>query len=292
MVNHLLSLITPRRPPAAASPSPSSPSPDGQKQAQLSSIRGSLITIGKLLNPPFHRSLAPAGDPNVTPTTIRHQPHGLTTYNGASSPIRPRKNQSHSNVNISSDNTPRRGDKAKQRRVERTTELVVSAHDAAVDRWNNYSDTSFGFHGRPTTEFLGWRRLFPEEIVRIKEGAFVLISIPPKSWRDDPLVSSSRVAFYDRVINAVILSKHRDFPNNGKSKKDKAKDYLAKHHSIPCQDGYTQIACVVKSYPHRDDYMQMMKMLLAAAGRSIFFGMVRFNENPHSQCGGCTKLGS
>eukprot|EP00956_Cyclotella_meneghiniana_P003060 scaffold3744_cov63-Cyclotella_meneghiniana.AAC.1 len=138
MVNHLLSLITPRRPPAAASPSPSSPPPDGQKQAQLSSIRGSLITIGKLLNPSFHRSLlTPARDSNIdqTPTTIPHQLHDITQSVGVPSPVCPRKNQSQSNVNQSSAQTPRRGDKAKQRRVEKTTVVAASAHDTVVDKW-------------------------------------------------------------------------------------------------------------------------------------------------------------
>lgn len=153
MVKQLLALITPRRPPVATSSSP----PDSPQQAQLSSIRGSLITIGKLLNPSFHRSLHPPGvDNHTTPTTIRHQPTDSTQCTGAPSPIRTRKNKSQSTVILSSDNTPRRGDKAKQRRVEKTIELAVSAHDTVVDRWNNCCATTFGFHGRPTTKFLGW----------------------------------------------------------------------------------------------------------------------------------------
>eukprot|EP00956_Cyclotella_meneghiniana_P038212 scaffold150136_cov65-Cyclotella_meneghiniana.AAC.1 len=79
-----LAHITPAPKPAA---SPSSP-PDDRKKAQLSSIRGSLTTIGKLLNPPFHRALAPAGTINPLSSTIRHRStHTLTPTSATHSPL-------------------------------------------------------------------------------------------------------------------------------------------------------------------------------------------------------------
>ena len=93
----------------------------------------------------------------------------------------------------------------------------------------------------------------------MEEGTFFLLCIPPSSWRNDSEVTVMRNAFFDRLINAVILSKQKEFPNNGKSKKIKAHDYLNEHHSVICPGGvlYIQVACVLRYYPHRDEYIRM-----------------------------------
>ena len=97
-----------------------------------------------------------------------------------------------------------------QRRVDNTNTSLLSnydqsAHNQIVNQWNHYNSTSFGFHGKPTTELLGWRRPFPEEIVRMEEGTFFLLCIPPSSWRNDSEVTVMRNAFFDRLLEESMV---------------------------------------------------------------------------------------
>jgi hypothetical protein len=41
-----------------------------------------------------------------------------------------------------------------------------------MDQWQLYTTNGFGFLGKPTTEFMGWRRLTPNELLNLDVGSF------------------------------------------------------------------------------------------------------------------------
>lgn len=86
----------------------------------------------------------------------------------------------------------------------------------------------------------------------------MIVCIAPITKRDDPEITTHQKAFLDRLIHAVILSKHSQFPNNGKSLELNAMDYLYKNNSITRQNVlHIEGSCIISSYPHRNDYFQM-----------------------------------
>jgi hypothetical protein len=257
MASHLLPLITPRRSPAGGDESN-----NNNAEEQRSSIRGTMSRIGMLLNPPHHNNLlaTPLNHRMRIPTS--QQGHELVLTSNASSPVRIRKNRAASFIQSSFGPSPRRGAKSKQRRVDETNDGDLQSndhngdYDVIIEQWHAYSSNGFGFLGKPSTEFMGWRRLTPNELLHLDVGSFFLLSIPPNSRLDDKDVVKLRTAFTKRLTEAVIRCKRNEFPDNGKSVTNRAIDYLYLHNGLirnGCQ--YIEIACVVKNYPHREEYI-------------------------------------
>jgi hypothetical protein len=128
-----------------------------------------------------------------------------------------------------------------------------------IEEWQSYGSTNFGFHGKPSTEFIGWWHLTPNKIMHLEEGAFFLLSIPPESKYVNKETINVRCAFMNRVYGAVIRTKRLEFPDNGKSVHDRAVNYLIHHNGIT-RNGlqYIELACVLCRYPHRVDYVTAM----------------------------------
>jgi hypothetical protein len=140
------------------------------------------------------------------------------------------------NSNISFGPSPRRGAKSKQRRVggdDDDDQMTINGTaNNIIEEWQWYASTNFGFHfhGKPSTEFMGWRRITPNEIMHLEEGTFFLLSIPPESKLTNKETINLRRAFMSRVYGAVIRrTKRIKFPDNGKSVHDRAVDYLLHH---------------------------------------------------------------
>lgn len=157
--------------------------------------------------------------------------------------------------------SPRRGVKAKMIRVEGGSTILSndlqfgsanSENPTVMESWQLHHQDGFGFHGKPTTEFMGWRRLIPSEIMCLEVGAFVLITISQSNARSD------MEAFSQRNIAAVVRSKRDELPDNGRSIRQQAIDYLVQHNNF-IRNGsiYFEVACVIKikRYPHRHDYV-------------------------------------
>ena len=167
-----------------------------------------------------------------------------------SSPARTRKNRNSAASNSAlPPSSPRKGIKAKLRRTDggaidahestsRTnTEIPITPNSnlSTSDTWNRYVKGGFGFQGRPTTDFLGWRRLHIHEIVRLNEGDFFIAVIPSDRQREDKSTKSSRNNVRGRVLDAVIRSSLNIFSDshNSKAKKKKrALEYLHEKNGI------------------------------------------------------------
>jgi hypothetical protein len=248
MSKHLLSIITPRRHPH----SPSGTQGGTDESHQHQSVRGSVTRMGMMLSQSFHNTLmiTHRGSPK-TPGTIGRTAHEITPST-TQSPVRTRKNV-QSAVSNPSDPSPRRGAKSKQRRVE-IDDYEHAKQSMSIEQWQEYQSTGFGFHGKPSTEFMGWRRLLPNEILHLEEGDFFLLSIPP--CIEDDRSNKLRKGFIDRILADVIQTKQFFFPDNGKSVYERAIDYINEHNGL-IRNGqlYLEFACVVQHYPHREDYI-------------------------------------
>jgi hypothetical protein len=141
-------------------------------------------------------------------------------------------------------------------------DLQSDDDDSIVDLWQSYSSNGFGFLGKLSTEFMGWRCLTPNELMYLDVGSFFLLSIPSYSRYEDKDVIKLRAAFTKRLKEAVICCKRKEFPDNGKSVELGAMDYLYQHNGFirnGCQ--YIEIACVVKAYPHPEEYICVMTVI-------------------------------
>jgi hypothetical protein len=90
----------------------------------------------------------------------------------------------------------------------------------------------------------------PNDLLNLDVGSFFLLSVPPDSRHEDRNTIKLRAAFKKRLTEAVIRSKRNEFPNNGKSVEQRADNGLIRNG---CE--YVEIACVVKAYPHREEYI-------------------------------------
>jgi hypothetical protein len=213
MPNPLLAFITPRRSPTNET------SATATVEQQRSSVQGTMRRIGMLLNPPHHNNLTTASPSHHTPIPISriiNQPSASSTAN---SPVRTRKNKNSSATFIQSTfgPSPRHGAKSKQRRVDGFLDGHLQTNNGYVSEWQFYSSNGFGFLGKPTTEFMGWRRLTPNDLLNLDVGSFLLMSVPRDLRHEDRDTIKLRAAFKKRLTEAVIRSKSNEFPNNGKS---------------------------------------------------------------------------
>ena len=129
-----------------------------------------------------------------------------------------------------------------------------------VESWQQHQRHGFGVLGKPTTEFAGFRRLIPSEIVQLEEGTFVLITIPPASSRGDSATNTNRKAFRDRLCDAVVRSVPNELsdglPATSKLIRERALEYLKDHNGL-IRNGvkYVEVACKIARFPHRHDYI-------------------------------------
>jgi hypothetical protein len=133
--------------------------------------------------------------------------------------------------------------------------VMPNADDTIMEQWRLLLSDGFGFHGKPTTEFMGWRRLTLAELLHLDVGSFFLLSIPPNSRHEDSDMIKLRKAFTKRVNKAVIWSKRNEFPENGQSIERRAIHYLHQHyyyyfpadHSQPTKSTTTLLMLLTKA---------------------------------------------
>jgi hypothetical protein len=115
----------------------------------------------------------------------------------AYSPVRTRKNRAAAFVQSAFSPSPRRGAKSKQQRVDDSDSDYeqCNSDDTILEQWQSFLSGGFGFHGKPSTEFMGWRRLTPAELLHLDIGSFFLLSIPPNLRHEDSDVIRLRKAF-------------------------------------------------------------------------------------------------
>ena len=201
MVKHLLNII---RLQSRNASNPPQATADRDK-AQKSSIRSTVTRMGLLLTQSCHNTLSFVATPRTPHNSRQRVIHEVTpnsqSPSDSSSPIRTRKSaQRLSQSDESTGQTPRRGEKSKQRRVD--PGHYTCDHDKVVGQWQSFKTEGFGFHGKPTTELLGWRRLHVEEIVRLEEGSFIFVLIPSHIKNEARSIVHARNAFANRVNEA------------------------------------------------------------------------------------------
>ena len=63
--------------------------------------------------------------------------------------------------------------------------LISTDEDTTVkEKWNAYISVRICLQGRPTKQYLGWRRLHLHKIVQLKKDVFVIIFIPADKQQD------------------------------------------------------------------------------------------------------------
>ena len=239
MVKHLLSLIRQRRVP---------PRVDGEDTDRRNSRIVNSVTqrLTRLLNPPIHSNLSSSASTPFSSSHRRAENHTITPeQNDAVSPVRRRKNQPSNHVTATT--SPRKGVDAKRQRFSSSSERETSnnkpltPHDAIVEEWEHHSRIGFGFAGKPTTEFDGWRRLWTKEICRISPGTFVLICIPPwrKRYPDDNIIR-------ERVMNKITEAVKRScvVPFDHKSSFQRQVTSIIQERNAIMRNGVTHAAQV------------------------------------------------
>ena len=184
---------------------------------------------------------------NTTTTTPLHCTRRATLVSRSSSS--PRRRSS-----APSSQTPRRGEKLKrQRRGHDTQHDVINgatlpdAIDVAIDDRSSRRTTSS--HHRPTTDFLGWRRLHFDEIVSLRVRQSIIIVIPTDVRLDDDQLKKKRKLFKRRLIGH-IASGVNDL------RRDEVVSHLNEHHGVERNDStYIELVCSVKAYGERDELM-------------------------------------
>ena len=136
----------------------------------------------------------------------------------------------------SSSQTPRRGEKKKkQRRGPNTQHDVINGATLpeAIDRSVTIDDRSSirtaSSHHRPTTDFLGWRRLHFDEIVSLRVRQLIIIVIPTDVRLDDDRIKKKRKLFKKRLIGH-IASGVNDL------RRDEVLAHLNEHHGVERND--------------------------------------------------------
>ena len=127
-------------------------------------------------------------------------------------------------MSSSSAQTPRRGADSKRPRRQRdlVNQHTVNAITACAMPSSRDCITSPIEEPTysPTTEFLGWRRLHIEELLRLKSGVQYILIIPGYNrHRDSKEIKQCREAFYNRVLASSVKSNPEDFVGLSKFKK-------------------------------------------------------------------------
>ena len=212
-------------------------------------------------------------------STISNTVSTTSSESTIASPARTRKNRNNSNTNYTSTGqSPRNRSKAKLQRTSEgaidTIELTSEDSRATIDSvslntpnanistaqsWNHHIKHGFGFQGRPTTDFLGWRRLHLHEVVRLNEGDFFIIVVPSTQRNEETDIKTARNNYKGRVLDAVIRSRldiFSDDDNTKQKRKRCALEYLEKNNGVERNSGtHIELPCLLKTYTKRDDYL-------------------------------------
>ena len=166
-----------------------------------------------------------------------------------------------SNSAASNHDTPRRGDKRKQARTDRSDHsdilqwMLPSAIDAASEaamsdttdaKWERSRAMGHGFMGRPSTEFLGWRRMHIEDVVGLDKGDFFILIVPVERSGDRDEEKALRNQFTKRML-AHVYSSYPDVP------RDKLFETMKDRHGVKRDSKiFIELPCCVSAYPKRD----------------------------------------
>ena len=193
---------------------------------------------------------------NANTATPPHRTRRATLVSRSSSSPRRRSSASSSQTRAPSSQTPRRGEKKKkQRRGPNTQHDVINGATLpeAIDRSVTIDDRSSirtaSSHHRPTTDFLGWRRLHFDEIVSLRVRQSIIIVIPTDVRLDDDRIKKKRKLFKKRLIGH-IASGVNDL------RRDEVLAHLNEHHGVERNDStYIELVCSIKAYGERDELM-------------------------------------
>ena len=118
---------------------------------------------------------------------------------------------------------------------------------------------------RSTTNFIGLRCLHLSELVRLNTGGAFILVVPhlQNVWkvhadrRGDLIVKQRRTNVHDRIVATVLKNHVSEFWDTSKPQRWKrVRQHLLKHHGISLTNGMClELPCVVRSYPHRFDYV-------------------------------------
>ena len=101
-------------------------------------------------------------------------------------------------------------------------------------------------YNRPTTDFLGWRRLELNEILMCEPNDYFMIVIPASVKRDKSDVKAGRKWFLNLLISHVRKCVQT-------MSVDDTYEYLLKHHGVDQnRQWYIELACCVDSYPEQE----------------------------------------
>ena len=181
-----------------------------------------------------------------------------------------RRRKGRATVDNANAATPRRGaDTKRQRRSERTASLPP--RNVLITRGSSLSnptppldhpssDSVYSpFHRRPTTEFLGWRRLHLEEILRLGEGDHIIVIIPGSNrYSDTKEVKEARQAFRNRVLGSIIAALPDEFIRlKQRQRTAHATKLLEKENGIKRNGQLAiELPCKVKTIANQDDYLR------------------------------------
>ena len=104
-----------------------------------------------------------------------------------------------------------------------------------------------------TTEFLGWRRLHLEEIVRLDVGQPFILLIEG----EDKHLQQQRDNVRLRMVSTLIDSCSKEYKDvtSALQRKKKAYEQLESQNGIKRNGAtYIELKCIVVNYPHKDEY--------------------------------------
>ena len=160
----------------------------------------------------------------------------------------------------SMEQTPRRGGK-KKRSKSSATSAPSSATSAPssilVLKGSRTPAQSRQEYHRPTTDFMGWRRLRLHELVSLEIGDSFLLIVPGDARREDESLKRSRADLRVRLLRHVKPFFDRETRGVEEDSMFETLSLLMneRHGIRRNKSTHIELHCVVASYPHRDDYL-------------------------------------
>ena len=171
-------------------------------------FRSAIIRLGLALSTSFESSayarssgrrsdLGPATS-SAPPAASNPDPHTPPNSTRRATLVTRSSSSSRRRSSAPSSQTPRRGEKQKrQRRGPNAHDDVINSATLpnAIDRSIAIDDRSIrstlSSNHRPTTDFLGWRRLHFEEMVAVRVRQSIIVVIPTDVRSDDDLIKKA-----------------------------------------------------------------------------------------------------
>mmetsp|Transcript_16973 Transcript_16973/g.35887 ORF Transcript_16973/g.35887 Transcript_16973/m.35887 type:complete len:239 (-) Transcript_16973:607-1323(-) len=192
-------------------------------------VNSAITKLGTLLNltptnslPTGKKKKAPVASANTSSTS------GATIVSPSeetpvgSPPRRRKSTRTTVTESSSSAHSPRKGARSKRARHapnnQTTSPTDASTSPSHVDE--RYD--SFRLPDRPTTDFLGWRRLHIDEIIHLQKGDSVIIIIPSNTRTESKSITKLRDAFRSRVVKDIVASRKGCLPQIDSENRRKA----------------------------------------------------------------------